>query len=210
MSSPSRRPYVSTRRAAGAAATRTAILDAALAAFRDDGYAASTIEAIAAAAAVSPKTVYAVFGNKRRLLSAVLDRAIAGDELPVAILDRPWVDEMRDQPDVAVRLAILAREGAAILARRADVDAVIARAAIVDAEVATLAATTADQRRAGQAALLRIALSPDPVGDDDVDALAAIGSPEVHRSLVADRGWSEARFAAWYRTTLVRLFLPGD
>src|SRR6187200_1000535 len=101
MSSASRRPYVSARRAAGAAATRTAILDAALAAFRDDGYAASTIEAIAAAAAVSPKTVYAVFGNKRRLLSAVLDRAIAGDELPVAILDRPWVEEMRDQPDVA-------------------------------------------------------------------------------------------------------------
>jgi len=122
MSTSPRRPYVSSRRAAGAAATRSAILDAAHAAFRHPGYAGSTMEGIAAAAAVSPKTVYAVFGNKRRLLSAVLDRAIAGDGAPVPILDRPWVEEMRGQAHVTDRLAVLAREGAAILARRAAID----------------------------------------------------------------------------------------
>ena len=205
-----RRPYTSTRRAAGAAATRSAILDAALEAFRDPGYAATTVEAIATTANVSPKTVYAVFGNKRRLLASVLDRAIAGDDAPVPVLERPWVAEMTGKPDVPARLTILAREGAAILARRAVVDAVIARAASVDPEVAALAAAAADERRGGQAALLRLALAGHPVSDDDIDALAAIGSPEVHRALVDERGWSEARFAAWYRTALVRLFAPDD
>ena len=123
MSSPAaRRTYRSPRRTAAAAATRSAVLDAALHLFIERGYASTTIDAIAGRANVSPKTVYALVRNRRGLLKAVLDRAIAGDEAPVAIADRPWVARLRAAPDPAERLAILGREGARILQRRAADD----------------------------------------------------------------------------------------
>lgn len=163
------------------------------------------MERVASTAGVSAKTVYAIFGNKRGLLASVLDRAIAGDAEPVALLDRPWVDELRAMPDVADRLRRLAVEGAAILARRATIDALIAAAADVDAEAAELAAEARAARRLGQRALLEIALSPRAVSDLEADTLYAIGSPEVYRTLTMERGWSSSRFAAWYADVLVRL-----
>lgn len=47
-------------------------VDAARQAFLERGYAAASIESIAAAAAVSPESVYAAFRNKRSLLAAVI------------------------------------------------------------------------------------------------------------------------------------------
>ena len=53
--------------------TRARIVDAAARLFVDDGYVATTIEAVADAAGVAVQTVYYVFGTKRNLLAAVLD-----------------------------------------------------------------------------------------------------------------------------------------
>lgn len=204
-----RRRYVSPLRAAAADATRRAILDAALALFTEGSYVTTTVEAIAGRAAVSPKTVYAVFGSKRAILSGVLDTAIAGDHHAVPIVERDWVRSMRASPRQRERLAILAREGAAILRRRSAVDVLIERAADADPELRDLVVGARTQRRDGQAALLRIALDGD-VDDSAIDTLFAVGSPEVYRLLVADRGWSHDRFVDWYSETLRRLFDPPD
>lgn len=211
MSSPplGRRRYVSPRRSAAAAATRTAILDAALDLFIERGYVSTTMEAIAERSQVSPKTVYAAVRNRRGLLAAVLDRAIAGDEEPIAIADRPWVAAMRASPDPRQRLAILGREGARILRRRADIDAVLDRAALVDAEAATLADRIREERRIGQGALLRLALAPQVVDDAAADTLFALGSPEVYRTLTGSRGWTHEAFEDWYIELLGRIFLPS-
>src|SRR5579864_5101811 len=68
----SRRPYNSPTRAAQAGATRRVILKAARSVFSESGYAAATIDAVALAAGVSVPTVYAVFGSKPGLLSALV------------------------------------------------------------------------------------------------------------------------------------------
>src|SRR6516225_11209499 len=68
----SRRSYSSPTRQAQAAATRRAIVHAARDVFAKSGYGDATIEAIADAAQVSVPTVYAVFGSKPGLLSAVV------------------------------------------------------------------------------------------------------------------------------------------
>ena len=204
-----RRPYRSPRRDAEAAATRRAIVDAATATFVERGYVATTIDEIAARAVVSPKTVYATFGSKRHILEAVLDRAIAGDDAPIPILERPWVAGLRAATEPEARLAILAREGAAILARRSAIDEVVREAATTDPGLTELAARLNTERRAGQAALLRLALAPHAVDETAIDTLYALGSPAVHRLLTRDRGWSQRRFATWYAATLRRLFLPG-
>ena len=64
------------------------MIDAARRLFLADGFAATTMPAVAAAAGVSVQTVYKVFGNKARLAKAVFDTTIAGDDEPVPMLER--------------------------------------------------------------------------------------------------------------------------
>ena len=63
--------------ALAAAALETAILDQATAAFLAEGYAATTIEAIARACRVAKRTIYARWIGKPDLFRAVLERLIA-------------------------------------------------------------------------------------------------------------------------------------
>jgi AcrR family transcriptional regulator len=207
-----RRTYHSPRRTEQARATRRAVLDAARELFVAQGYAATTIDAIAARADVSVETVYATFGNKRALLSDLIDVSIAGDDAPVPILERPWVREMRDEPDVRRRLRALARQGRLMLERWADLAEVLHGAAAADPKIADLWRRNKDQRLTGQRALLRIALDGRQpraglTREAATDVLFAVGSPDVYRTLVVDRGWSPARFERWYADSLERLLL---
>lgn len=63
--------------ALAAAALETAILDHATAAFLAEGYAATTIEAIARACRVAKRTIYARWSGKPELFRAVLEQLIA-------------------------------------------------------------------------------------------------------------------------------------
>ncbi len=205
-----RRVYESPRRQEQARATRAAILEAARDLFVERGYVATTMEAIAAKARISPATVYTAFTNKRSLLSALLDVSIAGDDAPVPILDRPWVEELREELDLHRRIAILARNGRLILERRAPIDEVARAAAASDPDIAALWKAGKAQRLGGQRELLQIVAGRAGFRDgmsegNAVDALYAVGSPETYRLLTVDRGWSPARFERWYADTMARL-----
>ena len=67
----STRRYESPRRRQQAAATRTQILESARRLFEEQGYAATTMAAIAADAGVALKTVYVAFETKSGVLRAV-------------------------------------------------------------------------------------------------------------------------------------------
>lgn len=192
--------------------TREAILEAARRLFLDHGYVATTIDAIASEAAVSPETIYAVFGTKRAVLSELIDVSIAGDGDAPPILEQAWVQEMRAESDPRRRLTILAKNGRAILERRAPIDEVIRGAANADAAIAELWERGKAQRYAGQLELLRIVVGKEGLRAGmalrtGADILYAIGSPETYRSLVVDRRWSGARFEKWYEETLACLLL---
>ena len=85
-----KRAYDSPRRREQAAATRAAILDAALKLFEQQGYAATSVGAIAEEAGVALKTVYAVFGTKRGLLVALRSRLVRGSDDPVPVAQQEW------------------------------------------------------------------------------------------------------------------------
>jgi len=200
------------RRRERARATRERVLDAARSLFIERGYVGTTIDAIAQRADVSSETIYATFGNKRSILAEVVDVSIAGGSTAAPILEQTWVREMRDAPDPRRRLAILARNGRAILERRAAIDEVVRGGAAADPEVAALWEHGRAQRFAGQRELLRVVVGSDGLrpGLDfaaAADVLYAIGSPETYRHLVIDRGWTGARFERWYAETLGRLLL---
>lgn len=206
-----RRAYDSPRRREQAWATRHAVLEAARARFIEKGYVATTIDAIAADANVAPETVYAVFGTKRALLSELVDVSIAGGDQALPILEQPWVQEMREAPDLHHRIQILASNGRSILERRAAVDEVVRGAAAADPEIAALWERGKAARHAGQLAVLRLvigAADPPAMGfKTAADILFALGSPETYRLLVVDRGWTGARFEHWYGETIERLVL---
>jgi AcrR family transcriptional regulator len=215
----SRRSYDSRRRRAKAADTRAEILEAALALFVERGYVASTIAAVAERARVSPETIYAVFKSKRSLLSSALDVSIVGDADPTPLLERGWVQELREEPDASGRMRILARNGRAILERVSPIYEVLREASSADPEVAAIARGYEQQRFEGQRALLRIVaprgtLRPGLGLTAAADILYTVGSPESYRLLVLDRGWTPARFERWYADTLIRLLLadraPSD
>lgn len=76
------RRYAQSRRADSAAATREAIVDAAVAVYRDKGIGGATMKAIADRADVSRGTILNHFGDADGLLDAVLERILASLELP--------------------------------------------------------------------------------------------------------------------------------
>src|SRR5260370_31000266 len=77
-----KRPYQSSLRGAQAEATREAVIAAAARLFAEKGYAATSIEEIAAAAGVSRAAVFTSVGGKAKLLKTALDVAIVGDDEP--------------------------------------------------------------------------------------------------------------------------------
>src|SRR5436309_15925575 len=85
-----KRRYDSPRRREQAAATRSEILDAAQRLFERDGYAATTMAAIAGEARVALKTVYVAFETKGGVLKALWNARLRGgvDDPPMA--EHPW------------------------------------------------------------------------------------------------------------------------
>lgn len=67
------RPYRSALRAQQAELTRSLIVAAARESFLENGWAATSVRGVAAAAGVSEATVYGVFGNKAGLATALID-----------------------------------------------------------------------------------------------------------------------------------------
>jgi AcrR family transcriptional regulator len=112
-----RRSYESPRRTEQARATRVAVLDAARDLFVGRGFVATTVQAIADRAGVSPETVYAAFRSKRALLSAVLsERLLLGRTAELRPEETAWVQRMRESPTHGAA-HILTRNGRIILER---------------------------------------------------------------------------------------------
>src|SRR3954453_2876631 len=94
-----KRSYDSPRRREQAAATRREILQAAQRLFERQGYAATTMEAIAGEAGVALKTVYVALETKSGLLRALWNHLLRDgrDEVPVA--EQPWYRAVMEEPD---------------------------------------------------------------------------------------------------------------
>ena len=188
------------------------MIEAARELFVQRGYVATTVDAIAARARVSPETVYATFGTKRALLAELAGVTATGHDPAPPILERAWVRRLRTEPDLHRRLLRLARETASGVRRRAAVDEVVRGAAGADPEIAGLWERVRRDRLAMQRAVMEIVLgdAPVPRGLDlemAAGVLHAIGSPETYRLLVVDRGWTDDRFERWLGATLARLLI---
>src|SRR3954467_8132904 len=114
--------------------TRRRIVDAAAALFVAEGYGATTLEQIAARAGVAVQTVYFHFGNKRTVLKEAVDVAAVGDDEQVALLERPWLSELRAEPDPRRVVELWMVSSTAIYRRIGPIMAAVRDAAVTDPE----------------------------------------------------------------------------
>ncbi len=210
-----KRPYVSTLRAGQARATRRAIVEAAGRLFVAYGYGATTVDAIAAAAGVSRKTVFTSVGGKVEALKIAVDWASVGDDEAVPMLERPHVRAAAEEPDARRILGVYAADSVRINGRAAALHAVVQAASGLDADVRALAEDLRAQRLHGMtfiAELLaaRRALLPGLTVGEAADVLWLLSDPAAYTRLVVEQGWSLDRFQEWLRSSLVSLLVaPG-
>ena len=194
------RSYDNSGREAGARATRRAVVAAARDLFLDKGYGATTLNEIARVAGVSVQTVYAQFGNKPAIVKQVLDEAIAGDDEPVAIVDRPEVAAQVAEPDPHVRIRMHARFVTERMHRWEPVDRMLRSAADVDPAIREQVAAEETGRLVGMRQMAEIYRGRDELAvplEVAAQRVAALMSPELYRRTVLDHGWTEDEYADW-------------
>lgn len=196
-----------TRRGEQARATRRRIVDAAATLFIENGYTPTTLDQIAEQAGVAVQTVYFHFGNKRTVLKEAVDVAAVGDDEPVPLLDRPWLDEIRAEPDSHRVVALWVHTSRAIFSRIGPIMRVVRDAAAGDPDMASQWAINEQQRDTAYRLLAQLlddrgALKPDMSVDEAADIIFALLSIELYLLFTATRGWTLERWERWSTATL--------
>jgi len=206
------RAYRSSVREEQARRTRQAILDAGLALFTEQGYAATTIAQVAKSAGVAVDTVYASVGAKPVLFRLLMETAISGTDQAVPAEQRDYVRQVRAAATAREKISIYAIAVTAVNSRMAPLHVVLRGAAEQDAELARIRDEIAERRAANMRLFaadlaatgeLRPGLDPDEVAD----VVWSMNSAEFFTLLVRERGWAPDRFAGWLADAWTRLFL---
>jgi AcrR family transcriptional regulator len=213
-----RRRYHSPRRREQAAATRLQILEAAERLFERQGYAPTTMAAIAAEAGVALKTVYVAFETKSGLLRALWHLRLRGGEGDIPVAEQGWFRETLAEPDPERLLRRNAANSRTVKLRIGALGEVVLAAASSEPEIAALWARIQSDYHENQRAIVeslhaRGALDPSLDVDRAADILWTINHPSVWKLLVYERGWTPEQYEQWCADTacaqLLRQAEPG-
>lgn len=194
--------------AADAVRLEASILQEATASFLRDGYAATSIEAIAKARSVAKRTIYARWPGKPALFRAVLERlmtewfALSGDWTPDALLERSLQEAAR-------RIMTVALTPEAVALYRL----LVAESARFPELPRMMHEAGANAGTARIAVLLQAAIARGEVADHDTVFTAEqfmhllLAGPQ-RRALGLGQEFSAEQTSAW-RDKTIRLFLGG-
>lgn len=208
-----RRTYDSSLRRAQAEATRTVIVRSARDLFLEQGYGHTTVPAIAAAAGVSVKTVYAGFGTKATLLRRAWDITIGGDNVDVVFHERPEVLAIRAEPDLAKRLMHHAAFFTHVAERIGPFQLMVHFAAGADPDAAAMLAEMGIQRLAGMSVMAAACVATGQLAVSETecrDIMWSMTDGMLWHRLVNERSWPTERFVEWLGRIWVGLLVqPG-
>ena len=205
------RAYRSNLREGQARRTRGAIVDAATRRFTCTGYAATTVRAVADEAGVSVPSVEAAFGSKARLLRSAIDRAIAGDDEPVAMLDREFAHRARAAATATEALTIVAGVLAASQQRSAGLVLAAFEGAASDLDLAALAEEMVVQRRATATWIVDLVAAKRPLRVShaaSVETLWTLMDSAVFDRVTRRLDWSPERYQHWFADAALHLLTP--
>lgn len=214
MAAVKKRRYDMANRAHQAAETRRRIVEAAARLFRQHGYAAASMNAIAAEAGVAVQTVYASMRTKRDILEAVIQATVRGDEDDVPIASGARWRQMEAEADPREKLAMFARIHREICEREAELFVVLETAAALDGEIAPLLRDKErfryeDQARVARSLRRQGGLRPGLSAPKASDIIWALASERVYLALVQERGWRVEQYEAWLTDQLSAALLPA-
>jgi AcrR family transcriptional regulator len=207
-----KRTYDSSGRQEQARRNRVRIIEAARERFLGDGYAATTIPAVARGAGVSVETVYKSFGNKAGLLKAVWDVTLVGDDEPVPMDARGEVQSVLAEPDPRKKIELYATYVPRIVGRVGPMGRVIHEAASSDPSAAAIEAQIEEERLIGMGMFaqhlhdgghLRTGVTVEKARD----VLWAATSPAVWDLLVVRRGWDDEAFSRFVADAAIAALL---
>lgn len=191
--------------------SRERAVEAATRLFLRDGYAATSMAAIAGEAGLAVQSLYVRFGSKAEVLRAAFEVAVVGDHEEVPLLHRSWATQVAEEPDGPRAVEIMTRGVAALLERSAPLYAVMLTTP--DPEVAALLAQQRSNRAAGlselTAALSRKAGFSRTNPRQLTDWLYALVSEDAYGMLVIDRGWTPRQWETRTATLVCQLLFPG-
>ncbi len=206
------RSYDGRSRLQQAQQTRANVLDVARTAFLEQGYAPTTIAAIARTAGVSVETIYKAFGGKAGLVRAIYEKALAGrgsrpapqrsDAMSASRADghsivRAWGRLTSEVSPLVSPILLLVRDGAA-----ADEELAELRR---QAEEERLTRMTLNARKLADRGFLKDGLGIERAGE----ILWTYSSPELYELLVVKRGWSAEEYGEFVGEALAAAVIEG-
>jgi AcrR family transcriptional regulator len=212
-----KRSYDSRLRDARAEATRLAIVAAAGRLFAERGYAATSMEEIAAAAGVGRATVFTAVGGKTELLTEAYRLAVRGP----ANANTPLGQQARSrrisaEADAHKLLAGYAGVMVEVGRRLAPLYEAVRAAAHADPEARELWQLITEERRTAATGIVRRlaerkALLHDLDRQSASDILWVLNDPALYQLLVTQRRWTQRRFRSWLTGTMqTQLLEPPD
>lgn len=210
------RGYDNSARLERAARTRSAIVETARDLLLAGGYPAMTVASLAAAAGVSPQTVYNSIGGKPAVVKAVYDRMMAGDDAAVSMRDRPEFQAVFEAPDRAAFARTYAGWARLVSSRVGPLLGVLLEHG-TDAGLVDLVATIEQERYVGTTHAItvmqeRLGLPQRWAAHEDgltrlIDAVWTLNAPDCYDRLVRRRGWSLDDYQEWMSGQLTALLV---
>lgn len=188
--------------------TRARIMDSAYRLFTQQGYEATTMQAVADEAGVAVQTVYFTFHTKAALLVTIESRAVGGEGQEWREQRQRELVEERDPRNV---VALWVAASASVLNRITAFVALLGANLQMDAESVERRARERD--RWFQLLIDRLvaldALKPGLVPSRALDVARAVLRVEAYEDLTLRWGWTEQGWIEWMTDVLARELLDG-
>lgn len=208
------RDYDNSARTLASEQTRERVLAAAAELLTRQGYLKMTIAGLAAAAQVSPQTVYNLIGGKAEVLKATYDVVLAGDADEIPMSQRPEFLALRQSPDAATHVRLYAALARGLYERVGPLLATVLDHAGADQGLADFVATIERERRTGNSHMVTALAERHglPAGVDletVVDRVWVLTAPELADRLLRRCGWHPDAYQAWLGDHLVLAVTAG-
>jgi AcrR family transcriptional regulator len=194
-----------------AAASRARISASAHLLFLRDGYAATSMTALAEHAGVAVQTIYNTVGGKAAVLDLVLDVAASGPDAPTPV--RTLLEERAATVESAAGVVDLLTDWfAEVHPRIAPVLRMISEAAVADPAVARLERARERQRYdhyrlAAAEIAARGGLADGTTLEEAAATTWSLAHPATYRLLVEEAGWTRQAYTSWLRRQLTTTLL---
>lgn len=196
--------------------TRRLVEQAAAELFTENGYTATSMQAIADAAGVHVQTIYLAYRTKASVLAACAARLVAGEEDPdTHPSERRWAREIQAARDPRHQIELYVRHMFEVAPRITALIDVLRATAAGEPEVAAFLEHMENARREGPLQLLgplaaNATLRDDLTPDAVADIVFTLASPDTLRSLLDRCGWGSKRAEKWLTALLVSELLGNS